>query len=107
MAHRLQAVIVAALVEERERMDRREISRLRMLVKAGMILSAKLSLEDVLQRIANMACKLTNARYAALGVLNGKGGGLSRFITAGVDERTRQAIGSPPVGKGILAVLMR
>lgn len=106
VANRLQTVIVFAFVEERERMDRREMSQLRMLVKSGMILSAKLSLEDVLQRIANMACKLTNARYAALGVLDGKGG-LSRFITAGVDEATRQAIGPPPVGKGILAVLMR
>lgn len=106
VANRLQTVIVFAFVEERERMDRREMSQLRMLVKAGMILSAKLSLEDVLQRIANMACKLTNARYAALGVLDGKGG-LSRFITVGVDETTRQAIGSPPVGKGILAVLIR
>ena len=106
VVNRLQTVIVFAFVEERERMDRREMSQLRMLVKAGMILSAKLSLEDVLQRIANMACKLTNARYAALGVLDGKGG-LSRFITAGADETIRQAIGSPPVGKGILAVLIR
>lgn len=106
VVNRLQTVIVFAFVEERERMDRREMSQLRMLVKAGMILTAKLSLEDVLQRIANMACKLTNARYAALGVLDGKGG-LSRFITAGVDETTRQAIGSLPVGKGILAVLIR
>jgi signal transduction histidine kinase len=102
----LQAAVNADFYEGRERMEKREMSQLRMLVKAGMILSAKLSLEDVLQRIANMACKLTNARYAALGVLDGKGG-LSRFITAGADETTRQAIGAPPVGKGILAVLIR
>lgn len=105
-ANRLQTVVVFAFVEERERMDKREMNQLRMLVKAGMILTAKLSPEDVLQRIANMACKLMSAKYAALGVLDGKGG-LSRFITAGVDETTRQAIGSPPCGKGILAVLMR
>ncbi len=105
-ANRFQALIAFACMEERERIDRREISRLRMLVKAGMILSAKLSLDDVLQRIANMACKLTNARYAALGVLDGKGG-LHRFITAGVTDITRQTIGPPPVGKGILAVLIR
>ncbi|CBE70197.1 putative Histidine kinase [Candidatus Methylomirabilis oxygeniifera] len=87
-------------------MDRREMSQLRMLVKAGMILTAKLSLEEVLQRIVNMACKLMSAKYAALGVLDGKGG-LSRFITAGIDETARQAIGPPPVGKGILGVLVR
>jgi two-component system NtrC family sensor kinase len=52
-----------------------------------------------------MACKLVNARYAALGVLDGKGG-LSRFITAGIDEKTKRAIGPLPVGKGILGVLV-
>src|SRR5574337_312800 len=106
VAHRLQTLITLTFIEERERMSKREMSQLRMLVKAGMILSAKLSPEEVLQRIVNMACKLMSAKYAALGVLDGKGG-LSRFITAGIDGSTRQAIGSPPVGKGILGVLVR
>lgn len=106
VAHRLQTLITLTFVEERERMSKREMNQLRMLVRAGMILSAKLSLEEVLQRIVNMACKLMSAKYAALGVLGGKGG-LSRFITAGIDESTRQAIGSPPVGKGVLGVLVR
>jgi two-component system, NtrC family, sensor kinase len=106
VAYRLQTLITLTFVEERERMSKREMSQLRMLVRAGMILSAKLSLEEVLQRIVNMACKLMSARYAALGVLDGKGG-LSRFITAGIDETVRQAIGPPPVGKGILGVLVR
>lgn len=105
-AHRLQTLITLTFVEERERMSKREMNQLRMLVRAGMILSAKLSLEEVLQRIVNMACKLMSAKYAALGVLDGKGG-LSRFITAGIDETARQTIGLPPVGKGILGVLVR
>ncbi|PWB80675.1 MAG: hypothetical protein C3F08_03855 [Candidatus Methylomirabilota bacterium] len=106
VAHRLQTLITLAFMEERERTTKREMNQLRMLVRAGMILSAKLSLEEVLQRIVNMACKLMSAKYAALGVFDGKGG-LSRFITAGIDERARQAIGPPPVGKGILSVLWR
>lgn len=106
MAHRLQALIACTFVEERERMNKREMNQLRMLVRSGMILSAKLSLEEVLQRIVNMACKLMSAKYAALGVLDGKGG-LSRFITAGIEETAKQAIGLPPVGKGILGVLVR
>jgi signal transduction histidine kinase len=105
-AHRLQTLITLTYVEDRERTSKREVGQLRMLIRAGMILSAKLSLEEVLQRIANMACKLMSAKYAALGVLDGKGG-LSRFITAGIGETTRQAIGPPPVGKGILGVLVR
>jgi two-component system, NtrC family, sensor kinase len=106
VAHRLQTLITLTFVEERERTGKREMNQLRMLVRAGMILSAKLSLEEVLQRIVNMACKLMSAKYAALGVLDGKGG-LSRFITAGIDETARQAIGPPPIGKGILGVLVR
>ena len=106
VAHRVQTLITLTFVEERERMNKREMNQLRMLVRAGMILSAKLSLEEVLQRIVNMACKLMSAKYTALGVLDGKGG-LSRFITAGIDEATRHAIGSSPAGKGILGVLVR
>ena len=103
--NRLVALVALAFVDEREKAGKGEVDRLRTLVKTGMILSAKLSIETVLQRIANMACKLVNARYAALGVLDGKGG-LSRFITAGIDERTKRAIGPLPVGKGVLGVLV-
>ena len=105
VANRLLAVVVRAIFEEEKRVRTREIGQLRTLVKAGMILSARLSLTTVLQRIANMACKVVNARYGALGVLDGKGG-LSQFITAGIDENTKRAIGPLPVGKGILGVLV-
>jgi len=105
MADGLLADVAFVLAEGREDFSKREVGQLRMLVKTGMVLTAKLSLEAVLQRIANMACKLVNARYAALGVLDGKGG-LSRFITAGVDEATKRAIGPLPVGKGILGVVV-
>jgi len=105
VANRLLAVVVRAIFEEEKRVRTREIGQLRTLVKAGMILSARLSLTTVLQRIANMACKVVNARYGALGVLDGKGG-LSQFITAGIDENAKRAIGPLPVGKGILGVLV-
>ena len=105
VAYRLLAVVVRAIFEEEKRVRTREIGQLRTLVKAGMILSARLSLTTVLQRIANMACKVVNARYGALGVLDGKGG-LSQFITAGIDENAKRAIGPLPVGKGILGVLV-
>ncbi|MBI2903219.1 MAG: GAF domain-containing protein, partial [Candidatus Methylomirabilis oxyfera] len=103
--NKVVALVAHAFAEEKEKAGRGEVDRLRTLVKTGLILSAKLSLETVLRRIANMACKLVNARYAALGVLDGKGG-LSRFITAGIDEKTKRAIGPLPVGKGILGVLV-
>lgn len=104
MANRFLARAVLAAVEEQEIVSKREIDQLRTLVKTGMVLSARLSLTAVLQRIANMACKVVNARYGALGVLDGKG--LSQFITAGIDEKTKRAIGPLPVGRGILGVLV-
>ena len=104
-ADRLLALVIHDVFAAREDAATREVEQLRTLVKTGMILSAKLSLEAVLQRIANMACKVVNAGYGALGVLDGKGG-LSQFITAGIDEKTKRAIGPLPVGKGILGVLV-
>jgi signal transduction histidine kinase len=104
-ANRLLVLVIRGVFEAKEAAATREVAQLRTLVKTGMILSAKLSLETVLQRIANMACKVVDARYGALGVLDGKGE-LSQFITAGIDEKTKRAIGPLPVGKGILGVLV-
>ncbi len=102
----LLALVIRDVFATKDAAATREVEQLRTLVKTGMILSAKLSLETVLQRIANMACKVVGAGYGALGVLDGKGG-LSQFITAGIDEKTKSTIGPLPVGKGILGVLVR
>lgn len=45
-----------------------------------------------------------DARYAALGVVSG--GGLVRFIHAGMDEETTQRVGRLPEGKGVLGLLV-
>jgi two-component system NtrC family sensor kinase len=105
-ANRLLTLVIRDVFATKDAAATREVEQLRTLVKTGMILSAKLSLEAVLQRIANMACKVVGAGYGALGVLDGKGG-LSQFITAGIDEKTKSTIGPLPVGKGILGVLVR
>lgn len=46
------------------------------------------------------------AAYAALGILNPEGMGLEHFITAGIDARTRDAIGHHPRGRGVLGLLL-
>jgi signal transduction histidine kinase len=81
-------------------------NRLRALVEAGVALTAELSLDAVLQRLVEAAAELTGARYAALGVIDRSGAGLERFLTTGVDDETRAAIGDPPHGRGILGVLI-
>jgi signal transduction histidine kinase len=79
---------------------------MRRLVEAGIAVSSELSLDGVLQRIAEAAAELTGARYGALGVINPMGTGLERFMVTGLDEETKAAIGDPPHGRGILGVLI-
>ncbi|MGH2656544.1 MAG: GAF domain-containing protein [Actinomycetota bacterium] len=75
------------------------------LVEAGLVLASELSLPAVLQKIAKLACDVADARYGALGVL-GADGLIQEFITHGVTEEERRAIGHIPVGKGILGALI-
>jgi signal transduction histidine kinase len=80
-------------------------SRYERLLETGLALAAELSLPVALQRIVELAAELTEARYGALGVL-GRDGAISEFITTGVSEEQRAAIGHIPVGRGILGVLI-
>jgi len=84
-----------------------QTDRLRILVEAGISLSAELSLDALLQRIVETAAQLTGARYAALGVVDPSGRSLERFLTSGMSEETRAAIGAEPVGRGILGFVIR
>lgn len=75
------------------------------LIGSGLALSSELSLGAVLQRIVELAVEITGARYGALGVI-GPDGRLAEFATAGIDDDVRERIGDPPVGRGILGVLI-
>ena len=67
---------------------------------------SQLDLEVLLPRVLEIAGELTEARYAALGVLDEGRRELERFITRGVGEETRTAIGDLPRGRGVLGVLI-
>jgi signal transduction histidine kinase len=82
-------------------------SRLHALFAASIALNAELSLEALLRKLVDTAAELTEARYAALGVIDETGTGLERFVTTGVDEAQYAAIGNEPRGRGILGVLIR
>ncbi|MEP6477214.1 MAG: GAF domain-containing sensor histidine kinase [Actinomycetota bacterium] len=82
--------------------ERRE----RALIDAGLVLSAELPLDLVLQRIIELAVAITGARYGAMGVL-GEDGRIDEFITEGVSPTERARIGDPPTGHGILGALIR
>jgi two-component system, NarL family, sensor histidine kinase DevS len=84
-----------------------ETDRVRALVETGIAINSELSLDGVLERIVEAAARVTDARYAALGVIDHAGTGLERFVTHGIDDETRTQIGDPPHGRGILGVLIR
>src|SRR5712691_5965506 len=83
----------------------RRPDRNEMLLEAGMALSSELSLDAVLQRIVDLAVAVTAARYGALGVL-GPDGRITEFVTTGISQEQRRAIGTLPVGRGVLGVLI-
>ena len=83
-----------------------ETDRLRGLVEAGIALSSELSLDDLLQKLVEIAAALTGARYAALGVIDQSGTELERFLHTGIDGDTVARIGALPRGRGILGALI-
>src|SRR3954452_1945365 len=80
--------------------------RLRALVEAGMALTSEPTLEALLRRLLEAAAELTDARYAALGVIDPAVGRLERFVTHGIDDEVHAGIGELPQGHGILGVLL-
>jgi signal transduction histidine kinase len=80
--------------------------RLRELIDVGRSLVVELDPETVFSKVLEVACELTGARYAALGVLDEDRHELERFITHGIDEEGRRAIGNLPRGRGVLGLLI-
>lgn len=66
-----------------------------------------LDVSSVLERVIEAAQQLTSARYVALGVLDESRESLERFITVGIDDPARRAIGPLPTGRGVLGELIR
>ena len=79
--------------------------RMRGLVDAVVSIAEDLSLDAVLKRVVESACRLLRAQYGALGVI-AQDQTLSHFITVGIDDQTVQKIGPLPVGKGVLGMLI-
>ena len=79
--------------------------RLIALHEASLELVKDVSLDHLLERIAKVACEQSNARYAALGVLD-EDGKLVKFITVGMTDDEIKLIEHPPIGRGLIGELM-
>lgn len=80
--------------------------RIERLVRATPELVGELRLDRVLQRVADLARELLDSRYAAIGLLNSDNETLLSFTTSGLTEEERHRIGRPPVGHGILGLVI-
>lgn len=73
---------------------------------AILAINSELDRDAVLQRVTDLARALVGARYCALGIV-GPDGYLTDFITSGISDTQREAIGDLPRGHGLLGVLIR
>ncbi|MDP9193860.1 MAG: GAF domain-containing sensor histidine kinase [Acidobacteriota bacterium] len=87
------------------RLERRN-RELLALHSAGLDVASELSLSVVLNKVVEQAKNLVGAKYGALSVID-REGRIKEFITSGVTPDERAAIGPPPVGHGVLGVVLR
>ena len=74
--------------------------------QAALSIASEVSLDKVLKQITDSARVLVGARYAALGVPDAEGR-LEKFVTSGIDRQMAESIAHPPLGAGVLGVIMR
>ena len=107
VAPTLDLVTLLNELRSREEASNRAQQRLTALLDAVMAVTADLELGDVLTRIVHSACELVDAKYGALAVLGPDGERVVEFVTQGVTQQEREAIGDPPRGHGVLGLLIR
>jgi signal transduction histidine kinase len=90
-------------LEKLERRLQRQNRELLELHAAGLVVTADLSLETVLQTIVDRARALLGTRFGAISVVD-QSGEIASFVTAGISEKLRRGIGDPPRGRGVLGV---
>jgi signal transduction histidine kinase len=73
---------------------------------AVLMITADVEQSDLLRHLVEEAQSLVGARYAALGILNPSRTGLEEFITMGLSKAEEARIGSRPVGRGVLGLLI-
>ena len=78
----------------------------RSLLSLARSVLGELDVDVVLERVLQASRDLTDAKYAALGVLDEARSSLGRFLTLGIDESRRREIGPLPTGRGVLGELI-
>ena len=104
-AFALFGIVMVRAVGNMQDQLKRQNRELLALHTAGLDIASELSLDTVLKKVVDLACTLVGAQYGALSVV-GDDGAIRAFLTSGISPETREAIGPPPVGHGVLGVVL-
>lgn len=99
------SMIIFRFVDRMQSQLQRQNEELLALHRAGLAVAAELALDSVLKTVVDQARDLVGTRYGAVSVID-REGHIQQFITAGVSAEERAAIGPPPVGHGVLGVVL-
>lgn len=97
-------IMVRAISRAHRRLERQN-AELLALHGASLDVTAELSLESVLDKVVERARALVGARYGALSIVDSENR-IKAFITSGITTEERTRIGDPPVGHGLLGVVL-
>lgn len=100
-------VLVSGWIEQRDEEGRLRSEQLSALHRATLALTEELDLQTVLQLVVDQARTLAGAKYGALGVLDEKNIFFDQFITSGLTPEQSARLGQPPLGHGLLGVLIK
>ena len=100
------SMVIFRFIDQMQARLRRQNEELLALHGAGLAISAELALDSVLKKVVDQARSLIGARYGAVSVVD-RQGRIEQFITSGISPEERAAIGPPPVGHGVLGVVLR
>ena len=96
---------VLSFLERTQRNLEARNAELIALQRAADDIAGELDLETVLQKVVDSARTLIEARYGAVSVI-GEDDRIQAFVTSGVSDERRSMIGDPPIGKGLLGVVL-
>ncbi|HET8799532.1 MAG TPA: GAF domain-containing sensor histidine kinase [Thermoanaerobaculia bacterium] len=100
------SAVIFRYVDAMQERLKRQNEELLALHSAGLDVTADLSRDVVLRKVVEQARSLVGAKYGALSVVDQDNRILS-FVTAGITPEERERIGPPPVGHGLLGVVLR
>lgn len=93
------------VIEKMQRRLERQNRELLALHEAGLDVHSELALEPLFQKVVDQACILLDARYGALSVIDDQNR-IKSFTVSGITGEQRARIGDPPVGHGLLGVVL-